>query len=138
MERRLIAKLDMAGQLRPGYLLRALREQKLSLFIGGLATLGRFEPAQVRRGELRPTGTAGARPAPSVGIDRSVFPTILELVRGLNEGPPGRRSGGRTAAPAAALCPSNPTSPAPPFRQAVKHRLTDRHFHGPLPAHVQA
>jgi uncharacterized protein (DUF2336 family) len=89
MEQRLIDKLHSAGQLRPGYLVRVLQEGRLSLFTTALATLGRFETAHVRlvvdsdRPEL--LGLACA----AVGIDRSVFPTILELVRQLNEGRPG-------------------------------------------------
>jgi uncharacterized protein (DUF2336 family) len=88
MERRLIAKLDVAGQLRPGYLLRALREQKLSLFVGGLTTLGRFEPAHVQRAVDADKPELLALACAAVGIDRSVFPTILELVRELNGGRP--------------------------------------------------
>ncbi|WP_304164299.1 DUF2336 domain-containing protein [Phenylobacterium aquaticum] len=89
MEKRLLAKLDVAGQLRPGYLLRALREQKLSLFIGGLTTLGRFDPDQIRRALDSDRPELLALACASVGIDRSVFPTILDLVRELNDGHPG-------------------------------------------------
>src|ERR1700749_4743579 len=89
MEKKLIEKLHAAGQLRPGYLVRALQEGRLSLFATALATLGRFEAEQVRRAvdSERPEllGLACA----AVGIDRSVFPSILEMVRGLNEGRPG-------------------------------------------------
>jgi uncharacterized protein (DUF2336 family) len=89
MEARLIEKLHAAGQLRAGYLVRALQEGRLSLFAIALATLGRFEIEQVRRAvdSERPEllGLACA----AVGIDRSVFPSILEMVRGLNDGRPG-------------------------------------------------
>lgn len=95
MERRLIAKLDVAGQLRPSYLLRALREQKLSLFIGGLTALGRFEPIHVQRAVDSDKPELLALACASVGIDRSVFPTILDLVRELNGGRP---SGGAEGA----------------------------------------
>jgi len=95
MERRLIAKLDVAGQLRPGYLLRALREEKLSLFIGGLTTLGRFEPILVQRAVDSDKPELLALACAAVGIDRSVFPTILDLVRELNGGRP---SGGAEGA----------------------------------------
>jgi uncharacterized protein (DUF2336 family) len=95
MERRLIAKLDVAGQLRPGYLLRALREHRLSLFLGGLTTLGRFEPSQIQRAADSDKPELLALACAAVGIDRSVFPTILELVRELNGGRPG---GGADAA----------------------------------------
>lgn len=89
MEQKLIEKLHSAGQLRTGYLVRALQEGRLSLFTHALTTLGRFEPDQVRRviDSDRPEllGLACA----AVGIDRSVFPSILEMIRGLNEGRPG-------------------------------------------------
>ena len=90
MERRLIDKLADAGQLRPGYLMRVLKERRLSLFETALAHLGGFEPAEVRlavasvdKPEL--LGLACA----SVGIDRGAFPTILAMVRDINEGRPG-------------------------------------------------
>jgi uncharacterized protein (DUF2336 family) len=89
MEQRLIAKLHAAGQLTPGYLLRALREQKLSLFETALATLGGYSPKAVRlainaeRPEMLALACAG------VGGDRMVFGTILATVRELNRGRPG-------------------------------------------------
>ena len=89
MERKLVEKLYGAGQLRVGYLVRALQENRLSLFVHALAALGRFEAVQVRnaidsdRPEL--LGLACA----AVGIDRSVFPSILAMIRGLNGGRPG-------------------------------------------------
>jgi uncharacterized protein (DUF2336 family) len=89
MERKLVDKLYAAGQLRPGYLVRALREGRLNLFAAALAKLGCFEPDQVRqaldaaRPELLQLACAG------VGIDRSAFPSILQMVRGLNGGRPG-------------------------------------------------
>jgi uncharacterized protein (DUF2336 family) len=89
MEQRLVEKLHAAGQLRTGYLVRALQEGRLSLFTHALTTLGRFEGDQVRRviDSDRPEllGLACA----AVGIDRSVFPSILEMIRGLNSGRPG-------------------------------------------------
>ncbi|WP_371130433.1 DUF2336 domain-containing protein [Phenylobacterium sp.] len=100
MEAQLLAKLNAAGQLRPGYLLRALREGKLDLFVGGLAILGGFEQAQVRRALNSDRPELLALACASVSIDRSVFPTILELIRDLNGGRPGggaeaaRRAGG--------------------------------------------
>jgi uncharacterized protein (DUF2336 family) len=89
MERRLITKLHQAAQLRPSYLLRALREERLSLFEAALAMLGDYTPAAVRmavdaeRPELLALACAG------VGVDRVVFTTILSLVRELNHGLPG-------------------------------------------------
>lgn len=89
MERRLIAKLHDAGQLRPGYLLRALREGKLSLFEGALAKLGGFTLEQVRAATGAEKPDLLALACVAVDVDRSVFPTILTLVRELNGGRPG-------------------------------------------------
>jgi len=118
MELRLLAKLDAAGQLRPGYLLRALQERKLTLFLGGLTTLGRFAPDQIRRAADSDRPELLALACAAVGIDRSVFPTILALVRELNGGRPGggvegaRRAGG-------AFGPFTPDIAGAAFRQAV-------------------
>ena len=100
MERRLVAKLEAAGQLRPGYLLRALKEGRLTLFLTALATLGRFDRNHVLRAVNSDRPELLALACAAVGIDRSVFPTILEMVRDLNGGLPGggqegaRRAGG--------------------------------------------
>ena len=118
MEARLIEKLHAAGQLRAGYLVRALQEGRLSLFIVALAMLGRFEADHVRRviDSERPEllGLACA----AVGIDRSVFPSILEMVRTLNGGRPG---GGPEAARRAigAFGPVSAQVAATAFRQAA-------------------
>jgi uncharacterized protein (DUF2336 family) len=118
MEQRLIEKLHSAGQLRPGYLVRALQEGRLSLFTIALATLGRFETNHVQRviDSERPEllGLACA----AVGIDRSVFPSILEMIRGLNAGRPG---GGLEGARRAigAFGPVTPQVAATAFRQAA-------------------
>ncbi|MES2342089.1 MAG: DUF2336 domain-containing protein [Pseudomonadota bacterium] len=118
MEQRLLAKLDIAGQLRPGYLLRALREQKLSLFIGGLATLGRFDPDHVRRSVNSDRPELLALACAAVGIDRSVFPTILALVRELNGGRPGGGQEGERRA-SGAFGPFAPDIANAAFRQAA-------------------
>ena len=113
MEHRLIAKLQAADQLRPGYLLRALREGRLSLFVKSLAALGPYTAESVdkainaHRPDLLALATAG------VGFDRSVFPSLLELVRGLNGGMP---SNGVDSASAAALFALNAASAAEAFR----------------------
>lgn len=118
MERSLIEKLDSAGQLRPGYLLRVLREGRLPLFVMALARLGKFEPNQIRRAidSSRPELLALACSA--VGIDRSVFPTILEHVRQLNGGRPGGGDEGVRRA-ANAFGPFTPDIAGMAFRQAV-------------------
>ena len=119
MERLLIDKLHAAGQLRPGYLVRVLQEGRLSLFAAALATLGGFEADQVQRtiDSERPEllGLACA----AIGIDRSVFPTILDLVRNLNDGrPSGGAEGERRAA--GAFAPVTADIAGAAFRQAVK------------------
>lgn len=87
-ELRLAQKLYAAGQLRPGYLLRALREGRLPLFCSALAMLGGFEPDQIRQAVDCDRPELLALACAAVGIDRSVFPTILQLVRQLNGGRP--------------------------------------------------
>lgn len=89
MERRLIDKLQSAGQLRPGFLIRAVREQRLSLFEHGLAALSDFPLSQIRAAIVRPSPDALFLACASVGIDRAVFPAVLEEIRKLNGGWPG-------------------------------------------------
>jgi len=89
MERRLITKLHAADQLRPSYLLRALREQRLSLFASALATLGGFSSDEVSRALQADRPETLALACAAVGLDRSAFSTLLALVRELNKGRPG-------------------------------------------------
>ena len=118
MEAALVEKLVAADQLRPGYLLRVLRERRLPLFVFALARLGGFEIRQVRRAVDSNRPELLALACSSVGIDRSVFPTILTHVRELNGGLPG---GGAEAARKAsgAFGPFAPDIAAMAFRQAV-------------------
>lgn len=88
-ERQLVAKLDMAGDLRPGLLLKALREKRLSLFVSVLATLGRFDPADVRKAIQSDSPELLALACASIGLDRTAFPTLLDLLRDINRGRPG-------------------------------------------------
>lgn len=118
MERSLIEKLDSAGQLRPGYLLRVLREGRLQLFVMALARLGKFEPSQIRRAIDTSRPELLALACSAVGIDRSVFPTILEHVRQLNGGRPGGGDEGVRRA-ASAFGPFTPDIAGMAFRQAV-------------------
>lgn len=117
METRLIAKLKTANQLRPGYLLRALKEGKFSLFQGALATLGDFEVQQVRRALSAPDPEPLALACAAVGIDRSVFPSLLLMVRDLNGGRPGgdAEAGKR----ASAAFSRDPASASTAFRRRV-------------------
>ena len=98
MERRLIAKLHAAGQLRPSYLLRALREQRLSLFEAALATLGGFSAEEVApRAQDAIDPKRWPWPARPSASTAARFPTLLALVRELN-GRPARRRRQRRAA----------------------------------------
>jgi uncharacterized protein (DUF2336 family) len=89
MERRLVDKLQSAGQLRAGLLIRAVREKRLSLFTHGLSALGGFAVGQVRAALSAPTPEALYYACAAVGIDRAVFPTLLVEVRKLNDSLPG-------------------------------------------------
>lgn len=91
MERRLIDKLQAAGQLRAGLLIRAVREKRLSLFTHGLSALGGFAVGQTRTALAAPTPEALYYACAAVGIDRAVFPTLLVEVRKLNGSLPGDR-----------------------------------------------
>jgi uncharacterized protein (DUF2336 family) len=88
METKLIAKLQAAGELRPGFLLRALREGKLHLFQVALASLAETRTETVERACQHDCPELLALACASVGIDRSVFPSILSLVQGLNHARP--------------------------------------------------
>lgn len=113
MERRLIAKLDSADQLSPGYLVRAAREGRISLFENALAILGGYAVADVRR------ATASDSPAPlamacnSVGIDRVVFPSLVAAIRRQNGGLPG----GACSPEVLGLFTADPEDSARAFRQ---------------------
>ncbi len=118
MEQRLIAKLHDAGQLKPSYLLRTLRDGKLSLFEAALSKLGGFSIEQVRQAIASDRPELLALACSSVGVDRSVFPTILSLVRGLSGGNPmGPPEAARRALGAFGAYP--PTAAATAFRHAV-------------------
>lgn len=86
MERKLVRKLHAAGELRPGYLVKALRDGKATLFEAALATIGGFEPAAVRRA-TRERADLLALACIAVGLDRLVFPDVLSRARNLNGGP---------------------------------------------------
>ncbi|HEX8469763.1 MAG TPA: DUF2336 domain-containing protein [Brevundimonas sp.] len=92
MERRLVAKLQSAGQLRAGFLIRAVREKRLSLFEHSLAALAGFSVGQVRTAVMGPTPDALFLACSVVGIDRAVFPAVLDELRKLTNGTPGESS----------------------------------------------
>ncbi|WP_309628503.1 DUF2336 domain-containing protein [Brevundimonas sp.] len=89
MERRLVAKLQSAGQLRAGFLIRAVREKRLTLFEHGIAALGGFPITHIRAAIVRPSPDALFLACAAVGIDRAVFPAVLDEIRKLNGGWPG-------------------------------------------------
>jgi uncharacterized protein (DUF2336 family) len=94
MERRLVAKLQGSGQLRPGFLIRTIRERRLSLFEHAAATLSGFTLAQVRAAIMRPSPDALFLLCASVGIDRAVFPALCQEIRALSDGWPGNEDVG--------------------------------------------
>jgi uncharacterized protein (DUF2336 family) len=117
MEQRLIAKLEGAGQLRPGYLIRALKEGKLSLFMSALSSLGGFAIADLKRACSAPDLEPLALACAAVQIDRSAFPDVLMMVRDLNQGrPAGNAEGGKRAA---AAFNRSPESAARAFRDRI-------------------
>jgi uncharacterized protein (DUF2336 family) len=117
-EGRLVGKLAAAGQLKPGYLMRALREGKLSRFVSALAMLGDFEIDHVHRAVDSERPELLAMACAAVGIDRSAFPTVLGLVWKLNAGRPGRGGDARSAT--AALPTYTPATAAAAFREALQ------------------
>ena len=117
LEQQLISKLDAAGQLRPGYLLRALREGKLSLFKASLARLSGFPRDAVDAAIESGRADLLALACATVGIDRSVFPTLQRLITDLM----GRRIIASPAAQAdgAAAFAEPPETAARTFRERV-------------------
>lgn len=89
MERRLVAKLQAAGQLRAGYLVRAVRERRLGLFVHALAALGGFSVAEVREALAARSPEALYYACAAAGVDRAVYPALLAEIRLLNDGSPG-------------------------------------------------
>jgi len=118
-ELKLVDKLAAAGQLKPGYLMRVLKDHQLGLFEAALAQLGKFRIEDVHRATAsadRPELLALACAA--VGLDRSVFPTLLELVRQCNDGLPGGGAEGARRA-LSAFGPFAPDIAASAFRQSI-------------------
>lgn len=116
MERRLIAKLDSAGQLRPGYLVRAAREGRISLFENALAVLGGYSVQAVRKAVSAPDAELLALACASVAIDRAVFPSMLAEIRIRSGGYPGMA---KPDASALRLFDQGPDAAARVFRHAI-------------------
>jgi uncharacterized protein (DUF2336 family) len=119
-EAMVVEKLDAAGRLKAGYLVRVLKEHQLGLFEAALARLGGFTAQAVHQAvtdDERPELLALA--LASVVVDRSAFPTILEMVRQCTDGlPGGGAEGGRRAL--SAFGPFSPDVAASAFRQALQ------------------
>ena len=79
----------MAGELRPGHLIKALREKRLSMFVSVLATLGRFDPTDIRKAIQSGSPELLAMACAAIGLDKTAFPAILSLLRDINKGRPG-------------------------------------------------
>lgn len=117
-EGRLVGKLAAGGQLKPGYLMRALREGKLPRFVSALAMLGDFDIEHVRLAIDSDRPDLLAMACAAVGIDRSAFPTVLGMVWKLNQRRPG--GGGDVRSATAALPAYTPAAAAAAFRQALQ------------------
>ena len=107
-EQGLVEKLDAAGQLKPGYLLRVLREGRLSLFLAALARLSRLDEVDLRRGMSSDRPELLALACIAAGVDRGVFPAVLARVRELNaDRPAGGVDGLARATAAFRACPAS-------------------------------
>ncbi len=115
MERRLVTKLQAAGQLRAGYLVRAIREHRLGLFVHAVATLGGIPVAQVREALAARSAEALFYACAACGVDRAVYPALLAEIRVLNEGLPGD-----AGAPVWTRGTISATSAARSFRALIK------------------
>ena len=89
MDRRVVEKLKVGGQLRPGLLLRALKDGKLTLFTIALAELAGLTTDEIRQALETSTPDLLALACAAAGVDRSAAPSIISLVRGLNNDLPG-------------------------------------------------
>ncbi|MGE7199539.1 DUF2336 domain-containing protein [Brevundimonas naejangsanensis] len=91
---RLTAKLQASDQLRPATLIRALREDRLEVFIHALSRLARLDLDQVRRALRADTTRPLLLACSAAGLDRAAFPAVLSEVRRMNNGFPHDPDGG--------------------------------------------
>lgn len=77
----LVEKLAADGQLRAGFLLRALQQQQFELFDLAFAKLLELELTRFRHVFYAQGPRAAALACRAVGIDRSVFGTVFDLSR---------------------------------------------------------
>jgi len=117
-DERVIDKLEKAGRLRLGYLLEALQERRLTLFVAALARIGGFTPEEVRVAIESDRPELLALACAAVGVDQQVFPTILSGVRALTGGLPGGGAEGARKA-VGAFAPFEPAMAARAFHRAV-------------------
>lgn len=85
---RLAAKLHAADQLRPAALIRALREDRLPLFIHALSLLSYLDVGSLRRALRADSAHPLFLACMAAGLDRAALPALLSDVRRLNEGLP--------------------------------------------------
>lgn len=85
---RLTAKLQAANQLRPATLVRALREDRLDVFVHALSRLSGLDPAQLRQALKAEAARPVFLACTAAGLDRAAFPAVLREVRRLNNGFP--------------------------------------------------
>ncbi|WP_427788628.1 DUF2336 domain-containing protein [Brevundimonas diminuta] len=90
---RLAAKLHAADQLRPAALIRALREDRLPLFLHALSLLSRLDVEMLRRALQADSARPLFLACMAAGLDRAALPALLGDVRRLNEGRPLDRDG---------------------------------------------
>jgi uncharacterized protein (DUF2336 family) len=79
--RKLVDKLAIAGQLKPGFLVRVLQQGQTDLFEIAFAKLLDLEPIAFREVFYRKGPRPVALACRAVGIDRCVFPTIYSTSR---------------------------------------------------------
>lgn len=79
--RKLVEKLAIAGQLKPGFLVRVLQQGQTDLFEIAFAKLLEMEPTAFRDVFYRRGPRPVALACRAVGIDRCVFPTIFSTSR---------------------------------------------------------
>ena len=94
----LVEKLDGAGQLKPGYLLRCLAEGKLGLFEATLARLAGLGLADIQRALSSERPELLAMACMAADLDRGVFAAVLKRVRELNGGRPAEGANGTARA----------------------------------------
>ena len=94
--RKLVDKLAIAGQLKPGFLVRVLQQGQAELFEIAFSKLLEMEPVAFRDVFYRKGPRPVALACRAVGIDRCVFPTIYSGSRQARSINPGLSNDERT------------------------------------------